>query len=178
MCPVLSSGPASRSPGQLGQTVATRIPGHAGQEHREPVWLAVTPALSLFAGSQDPPASTMPPALAPHCCCSPPVPSPGRGRLQARRQLSVACTICCIFMVGEVIGNSGMGMGMGTGGCRGRGCQLLCNCRRVPGAQPGHHDGCSPPADGCGQHVRQPLLPLGLHPPTHQDHELWLAPLR
>ncbi|XP_074904906.1 putative proton-coupled zinc antiporter SLC30A3 [Buteo buteo] len=59
---------------------------------------------SLFAGSQDPLAPTMPPALAPHCCCSPPVPSPGRGRLQARRQLSVACTICCVFMVGEVIG--------------------------------------------------------------------------
>uniref|UniRef100_A0A8C6ZP91 Probable proton-coupled zinc antiporter SLC30A3 n=1 Tax=Nothoprocta perdicaria TaxID=30464 RepID=A0A8C6ZP91_NOTPE len=30
-------------------------------------------------------------------------PSPG-GRLRARRQLRVACTICCVFMVGEVIG--------------------------------------------------------------------------
>ncbi|XP_029893893.1 zinc transporter 3 isoform X1 [Aquila chrysaetos chrysaetos] len=59
---------------------------------------------SLFAGSQDPLAPPMPPALAPHCRCSPPVPSPGRGRLQARRQLSVACTVCCVFMVGEVIG--------------------------------------------------------------------------
>ncbi|NXQ92585.1 ZNT3 protein, partial [Nyctibius grandis] len=29
---------------------------------------------------------------------------PGPGRLQARRQLRVACTVCCIFMVGEVIG--------------------------------------------------------------------------
>uniref|UniRef100_A0A8B9F6J4 Probable proton-coupled zinc antiporter SLC30A3 n=1 Tax=Amazona collaria TaxID=241587 RepID=A0A8B9F6J4_9PSIT len=29
---------------------------------------------------------------------------PDRGRLQARRQLSVACTFCCIFMIGEVIG--------------------------------------------------------------------------
>ncbi|XP_033916279.1 probable proton-coupled zinc antiporter SLC30A3 [Melopsittacus undulatus] len=34
----------------------------------------------------------------------PRAPSPGRGRLQARRQLSIACTLCCIFMIGEVIG--------------------------------------------------------------------------
>ncbi|KAK4825032.1 hypothetical protein QYF61_023036 [Mycteria americana] len=59
---------------------------------------------SLFAGSQDPLAPPAPPALAPHCHCSPPAPSPSRGRLQARRQLSVACTVCCLFMVGEVIG--------------------------------------------------------------------------
>ncbi|XP_075563884.1 LOW QUALITY PROTEIN: putative proton-coupled zinc antiporter SLC30A3 [Pelecanus crispus] len=59
---------------------------------------------SLFAGSQDAPAPPVPPALAPRCCCSPPAPSPGQGRLQARRQLSIACTVCCVFMVGEVIG--------------------------------------------------------------------------
>uniref|UniRef100_A0A8C0ZI78 Probable proton-coupled zinc antiporter SLC30A3 n=1 Tax=Cyanistes caeruleus TaxID=156563 RepID=A0A8C0ZI78_CYACU len=40
----------------------------------------------------------------PHCRCSPPIPSPGQGRLQARQQLSVACAVCCLFMVGEVIG--------------------------------------------------------------------------
>ncbi|XP_074438448.1 putative proton-coupled zinc antiporter SLC30A3 isoform X2 [Larus michahellis] len=59
---------------------------------------------SLFAGSQDIPAPPPPLAPAPHCHCSPRAPSPGPGRLQARRQLSVACTVCCLFMVGEVIG--------------------------------------------------------------------------
>ncbi|XP_075606303.1 putative proton-coupled zinc antiporter SLC30A3 [Balearica regulorum gibbericeps] len=59
---------------------------------------------SLFAGSQDALAPPAPLALAPRCCCSPLAPSPGPGRLQARRQLSVACTVCCVFMVGEVIG--------------------------------------------------------------------------
>ncbi|XP_064304534.1 probable proton-coupled zinc antiporter SLC30A3 [Phalacrocorax carbo] len=59
---------------------------------------------SLFAGSQDPLALPDPPALAPRCHCSPLTPSPGQERLQARRQLSIACTVCCIFMVGEVIG--------------------------------------------------------------------------
>ncbi|XP_042659163.1 zinc transporter 3 [Tyto alba] len=57
---------------------------------------------SLFAGTQDPLAPPAPPA--PRCHCSPLTPSPGPGRLQARRQLSVACTVCCVFMVGEVIG--------------------------------------------------------------------------
>ncbi|XP_074751280.1 putative proton-coupled zinc antiporter SLC30A3 isoform X2 [Athene noctua] len=57
---------------------------------------------SLFAGSQDAPAPPAPPA--PRCHCSPLAPGPGQGRLQARRQLSVACTVCCVFMVGEVIG--------------------------------------------------------------------------
>ncbi|XP_054149446.1 probable proton-coupled zinc antiporter SLC30A3 [Melozone crissalis] len=56
---------------------------------------------SLFTGSGDPSA---PAAPDPRCRCSPPSPSPGQGRLQARRQLSVACAVCCLFMVGEVIG--------------------------------------------------------------------------
>ncbi|XP_031959971.1 zinc transporter 3 isoform X2 [Corvus moneduloides] len=59
---------------------------------------------SLFTGSQDPSALPAPPVPAPHCCCSPPTPSPGQGRLQAHQQLSVACAVCCLFMVGEVIG--------------------------------------------------------------------------
>ncbi|XP_039426058.1 zinc transporter 3 isoform X3 [Corvus cornix cornix] len=59
---------------------------------------------SLFTGSQDPSALPGPPVPAPHCCCSPPTPSPGQGRLQAHQQLSVACAVCCLFMVGEVIG--------------------------------------------------------------------------
>ncbi|KAM6405672.1 putative proton-coupled zinc antiporter SLC30A3 isoform 1-T1 [Pluvialis apricaria] len=59
---------------------------------------------SLFAGSPDTPAAPPPPAAAPRCRCSPLGPGPGPGRLQARRQLSVACTVCCVFMVGEVIG--------------------------------------------------------------------------
>ncbi|CAM9980167.1 unnamed protein product [Bubo scandiacus] len=57
---------------------------------------------SLFTGSQDALAPPAPPA--PRCHCSPLAPRPGPGRLQARQQLSVACTVCCIFMVGEVIG--------------------------------------------------------------------------
>ncbi|KAM6280440.1 putative proton-coupled zinc antiporter SLC30A3 isoform 1-T1 [Porphyrio hochstetteri] len=59
---------------------------------------------SLFAGSPDALAPPPPPTLAPRCCCSPLAPHPAPGRLQARRQLGVACTVCCLFMVGEVIG--------------------------------------------------------------------------
>ncbi|PKU32135.1 zinc transporter 3 [Limosa lapponica baueri] len=35
---------------------------------------------------------------------SPRTPGTGPGGLQARRQLSIACAVCCVFMVGEVIG--------------------------------------------------------------------------
>ncbi|XP_058275933.1 probable proton-coupled zinc antiporter SLC30A3 isoform X3 [Hirundo rustica] len=59
---------------------------------------------SLFTGPPDPSAPAAPPAPGPHCRCSPPTPSPAQGRLQARRQLSIACAVCCLFMVGEVIG--------------------------------------------------------------------------
>ncbi|XP_066402082.1 probable proton-coupled zinc antiporter SLC30A3 [Molothrus aeneus] len=59
---------------------------------------------SLFTGSGDPSAPAAPPAPDPRCRCSPPTPSRGQGGLQARRQLSVACAVCCLFMVGEVIG--------------------------------------------------------------------------
>nr|XP_030125697.3 zinc transporter 3 isoform X1 [Taeniopygia guttata] len=59
---------------------------------------------SLFTGSRDPSALAAPRAPDPHCRCSPPTPGPGQGRLQAGRQLSVACAVCCLFMVGEVIG--------------------------------------------------------------------------
>ncbi|KAM9383404.1 putative proton-coupled zinc antiporter SLC30A3 [Phaethornis superciliosus] len=57
---------------------------------------------SLFTGSQD--ALAAPNPLVPHCRCSPLAPSPIPERLHACRQLSIACTVCCIFMVGEVIG--------------------------------------------------------------------------
>uniref|UniRef100_A0A8C3N780 Probable proton-coupled zinc antiporter SLC30A3 n=1 Tax=Geospiza parvula TaxID=87175 RepID=A0A8C3N780_GEOPR len=66
----------------------------------EPALPAVTPAPSLFTGSPDPSAPAAPDL---RCRCSPPSPCPGQGRLQARRQLSVACAVCCLFMVGEVI---------------------------------------------------------------------------
>ncbi|XP_053917676.1 probable proton-coupled zinc antiporter SLC30A3 isoform X6 [Cuculus canorus] len=49
--------------------------------------------------------------------------------------------------------------------------------RRVPGTQPGHHDGCGSSADRRGKHGCQPLLPPRLYPRAHQDHELRLAPL-
>ncbi|KAM9195889.1 putative proton-coupled zinc antiporter SLC30A3 [Mergus octosetaceus] len=70
----------------------------------------------LFAGSRDAPAPLRPgegrqdaapePGGGPQCSCSPAPPGPGPSpeRLQARRQLSIACTVCCVFMVGEVIG--------------------------------------------------------------------------
>uniref|UniRef100_A0A8C3BRW3 Probable proton-coupled zinc antiporter SLC30A3 n=1 Tax=Cairina moschata TaxID=8855 RepID=A0A8C3BRW3_CAIMO len=70
----------------------------------------------LFAGPRDAPAPLRPgeggqdaapePGGAPQCLCSPAPPGSGLGpeRLQARRQLSIACTVCCVFMVGEVIG--------------------------------------------------------------------------
>ncbi|XP_071404233.1 probable proton-coupled zinc antiporter SLC30A3 isoform X2 [Pithys albifrons albifrons] len=58
---------------------------------------------SLFIGSQDQTAVVAPSAPDPHCRCSPPAPSPGRDRLPSR-QLRVACAVCCLFIVGEVIG--------------------------------------------------------------------------
>ncbi|KAM4902840.1 putative proton-coupled zinc antiporter SLC30A3 [Sylvia borin] len=70
---------------------------------------------SLFTGSGGPSAPAAPPAPGPRCRCSPPTPSPGQGRLQARRQLSIACAVCCLFMVGEVIGKGGWAR---AGGCR------------------------------------------------------------
>uniref|UniRef100_A0A8C9NH69 Probable proton-coupled zinc antiporter SLC30A3 n=1 Tax=Serinus canaria TaxID=9135 RepID=A0A8C9NH69_SERCA len=66
--------------------------------------LPLTPPPVSSPGSPDPSAPADPPAPDPRCRCSPPTPSPGQGRLQARRQLSVACAVCCLFMVGEVIG--------------------------------------------------------------------------
>ncbi|XP_072187976.1 probable proton-coupled zinc antiporter SLC30A3 isoform X1 [Excalfactoria chinensis] len=65
---------------------------------------------SLFPGPQDAPAllpprkDTQEPGGVPLCPCSPAPPGPIPERLQARRQLSIACSVCCVFMVGEVIG--------------------------------------------------------------------------
>lgn len=50
--------------------------------------------------------------------------------------------------------------------------------RWVPGAQPGHPDGRSPPPDGLRQHHDQPLRALGVLAPPNQNHELRLAPGR
>ncbi|XP_019336227.2 probable proton-coupled zinc antiporter SLC30A3 [Alligator mississippiensis] len=71
---------------------------------------------SLFAGSGEP-FPPLPPEkgpggagmelerrLAEHCHHGPPSPGPGRERLQAHRKLSIACAICVVFMVGEVVG--------------------------------------------------------------------------
>ncbi|XP_065587155.1 probable proton-coupled zinc antiporter SLC30A3 [Cyrtonyx montezumae] len=61
-------------------------------------------------GPQDAPAPLLPgkdtqePGGVPLCPCSPAPPGPIPERLQARRQLSIACSVCCVFMVGEVIG--------------------------------------------------------------------------
>uniref|UniRef100_A0A8V0Y5I5 Probable proton-coupled zinc antiporter SLC30A3 n=1 Tax=Gallus gallus TaxID=9031 RepID=A0A8V0Y5I5_CHICK len=66
---------------------------------------------SLFPGPRDAPAllpprkDTQEPGGGPLCPCGPaPPPGPIPERLQARRQLSIACSVCCVFMVGEVIG--------------------------------------------------------------------------
>nr|XP_025971590.1 zinc transporter 3 [Dromaius novaehollandiae] len=94
-------GCRTRALGALGHSPA-RCPG-----------LSTAPARSLFASPRDalapqPPGKEVQLELegapAPRCHCSPLAPGPGPGRLRARRQLSVACTICCVFMVGEVIG--------------------------------------------------------------------------
>ncbi|XP_065446088.1 probable proton-coupled zinc antiporter SLC30A3 isoform X2 [Chrysemys picta bellii] len=71
---------------------------------------------SLFTGSREPfpslPPETSPVApslelerrLARHCHRSPPTPSQSRAELQACRKLGVACAICFVFMIGEVVG--------------------------------------------------------------------------
>uniref|UniRef100_A0A452IJQ1 Probable proton-coupled zinc antiporter SLC30A3 n=1 Tax=Gopherus agassizii TaxID=38772 RepID=A0A452IJQ1_9SAUR len=42
--------------------------------------------------------------LARHCHCSPPTPSQSRAELQACQKLGIACAICFVFMIGEVVG--------------------------------------------------------------------------
>ncbi|XP_041327253.1 zinc transporter 3 [Pyrgilauda ruficollis] len=63
--------------------------------HRLPGCIPVGGSRTLGGSGQQPPS---------RCRRHPPTPSPGQGRLQARQQLSVACAVCCLFMVGEVIG--------------------------------------------------------------------------
>ncbi|KAM9155455.1 putative proton-coupled zinc antiporter SLC30A3 [Pangshura tecta] len=71
---------------------------------------------SLFTGSREPfpglPPETSPAApsleleqrLARHCHRSPPAPSQSRAELQAYQKLGIACAICFVFMIGEVVG--------------------------------------------------------------------------
>ncbi|XP_077668366.1 putative proton-coupled zinc antiporter SLC30A3 isoform X2 [Eretmochelys imbricata] len=71
---------------------------------------------SLFTGSQKPfpglPPETSPAApsleldrcLARHCHHGPRSPSQSRAELQACRKLGIACAICFVFMIGEVVG--------------------------------------------------------------------------
>lgn len=42
--------------------------------------------------------------LAPHCHLGPCSPSQSRLTLQAQRKLRIACVVCFLFMIGEVIG--------------------------------------------------------------------------
>uniref|UniRef100_A0A8C9G8V0 Probable proton-coupled zinc antiporter SLC30A3 n=1 Tax=Pavo cristatus TaxID=9049 RepID=A0A8C9G8V0_PAVCR len=86
-------------------------PGPAPEPKSEPQIPDAEPSPAhLFPGSQDAPAllpprkDTQEPGGVPLCPCSPAPPGPIPERLQARRQLSIACSICCVFMVGEVIG--------------------------------------------------------------------------
>ncbi|XP_050804938.1 probable proton-coupled zinc antiporter SLC30A3 isoform X1 [Gopherus flavomarginatus] len=71
---------------------------------------------SLFTGSRESftglPPETSPVApslelerrLARHCHCGPPTPSQSRAELQACQKLGIACAICFVFMIGEVVG--------------------------------------------------------------------------
>uniref|UniRef100_A0A672V366 Probable proton-coupled zinc antiporter SLC30A3 n=1 Tax=Strigops habroptila TaxID=2489341 RepID=A0A672V366_STRHB len=107
--PALVPRPAARPQTQhLGPTVTSAAGARSRTGHATLHPRLGSPRLRRAAGAlgtaPDPLAPPGPPAPAPHCCCSPRAPSPGRGRLQACRQLSVACTVCCIFMIGEVIG--------------------------------------------------------------------------
>uniref|UniRef100_A0A674II30 Probable proton-coupled zinc antiporter SLC30A3 n=1 Tax=Terrapene triunguis TaxID=2587831 RepID=A0A674II30_9SAUR len=81
------------------------------------VTFALTPlCLSLFTGSREPfpglPPETSPVApslelerrLARHCHRSPRTPSQSRAEPQACRKLGIACAICFVFMIGEVVG--------------------------------------------------------------------------
>ncbi|KAH1173336.1 hypothetical protein KIL84_017175 [Mauremys mutica] len=72
----------------------------------------------------------------------------------------------------------------GTAGLPEAGHHALRHLLRLHGRRGGYlahslaimTDGC-PPAGGRGQHVGQPLLPVGLRQAAHQGHDLRLAPL-
>ncbi|XP_053107111.1 probable proton-coupled zinc antiporter SLC30A3 isoform X2 [Hemicordylus capensis] len=82
-------------------------------------WKPPGQGLGLFAGPRDafpglPPEKghaevpvdlEMEHRLAPHCHLSSPCfPSPSQQKLQAQRKLRIACLVCLLFMIGEVIG--------------------------------------------------------------------------
>ncbi|XP_056200654.1 probable proton-coupled zinc antiporter SLC30A3 [Falco biarmicus] len=99
--PPLSRGEADSS-GRAG-------PGLGGPWHTVAAWpdggARTLPVAQPRTPAPRIPCHHRPPWLRlPGAAAAPPSPSPGRGRLQARRQLSIACTVCCFFMVGEVIG--------------------------------------------------------------------------
>uniref|UniRef100_A0A8C8VPD1 Probable proton-coupled zinc antiporter SLC30A3 n=1 Tax=Pelusios castaneus TaxID=367368 RepID=A0A8C8VPD1_9SAUR len=105
--------PPPRSAPGLSVTLPLGQPRPAGMG----LAIALTPLWpSLFADSQEPfpalhPESSPAPValelehpLARHCHRGPPSPSQSGAEQQAGRKLSIACAICFVFMIGEVIG--------------------------------------------------------------------------
>ncbi|XP_077186171.1 putative proton-coupled zinc antiporter SLC30A3 [Paroedura picta] len=94
---------------ETARLVGSRDPGGAGGSLR---------LKSLFAGPPDafpglPPENghaaggadlEMERRLAPHCHLGPCSPSQSQLKFQAQRKLSIACVVCFLFMIGEVIG--------------------------------------------------------------------------
>ncbi|XP_053917672.1 probable proton-coupled zinc antiporter SLC30A3 isoform X2 [Cuculus canorus] len=89
---------ACASTGTAG--TASRLLRHRHLHHQHPQHRHL--CHRLFVGPRDALVPPSPPG--PRCHCSPLAPSPGPGGLRAHRQLSIACAVCCTFMVGEVIG--------------------------------------------------------------------------
>lgn len=104
---------------------------------------------------------------------------PDSKKQMARRKLYVASAICLVFMIGEIIGKAMgeltvrltgaetlnpacvfQGLESHQPACRTGGVNSLGElhsglalCRWIPGTQPGHYDGCRPPAHGFCQHA-------------------------
>lgn len=89
-------------PAEAGTRVTRSVPARLLGEHAA--------CLSLFTEPSEPlPEEPKLEGMAFHHCHKDPTPQAGLSpeRLQARRQLYAACTVCFLFMAGEVVGKLG-----------------------------------------------------------------------